>query len=180
MKGIAESGDVHIVVNIHIEGLLIVDVGGDTHENGGGWQTSREPQAIVVAKSSDIITELLFTENGIDGCQDERSTGQEGTDFVEAMHGAGGALDDKAKGDGTSLQTITLQLDKMVAYLGCLVVADDDNLIGIIVHEDADETVYKTLVPHPDQWFGLGDTLGGQSRAFTRCYDGISHTTVYR
>ena len=91
------------------------------------------------------------------------------------MHRAGRTLHDEAKGNGAPVESFVLDACKVGADVWGEVVAYHDNLLSIVLHEDAEETVDEVFTVDFHQWFRGVDALLSKPRAFTSGNDGISH-----
>ena len=71
--------------------------------------------------------------------------------------------------------TLLPYLLKMSAHKRCHVITYNDNLLRIIVHENAKQTINQSLIPHPYKWLRLLNTFLSKARAFASRYYRISH-----
>lgn len=83
------------------------------------------------------------------------------------MHGTGCAAHLELQGHGLATQPILLELQQVAAHDSGLVVADNNNLLGVVLHKHPDKAVYEVLAMHFDHWLGCVDALSGQTRSFT-------------
>ena len=72
---------------------------------------------------------------------------------------AGRTLHQKAQRDGTAFKSILMNVHQVGTYQRGQVVAYHDNLLCIVRHEDAEETVYKVFAMNIYQWFRAFNAL---------------------
>ena len=116
---VAEGGDDAVGVGVDVQRLFVVDELGDGHISVAG---------VVGGEGPGIAAEVVGTEDGVDGGEDELGAGgEDGADLVEAVHRAGRGLHHQLYG-GVELAAHFLQI---VTHLCHLFVDDDGDALGL-------------------------------------------------
>ncbi len=136
---------------------------------------AHQPVSVAQAEGPDVVAELRFPENGIYRGQHKGPAMQIRTNLVEAVHAAGRALHHEAQGHRPAVQPVALHGCQMLSDLCHTVVADDNNLLSVVVHKNADEPVNESLAPYPDQWFRQCNALMCKARALASRNNCIFH-----
>ena len=127
----------------------------------------------------DIRLEFLGAEDGVDGGHAEGASNEMTAQLEETVHRRGSRLHHQLQGDPGSEQFLALKLPQMVGHQRGQVVADDDNLLGIIVKKDTEKAVDERLTIHLYQGFGQSDSFCSQAAALACGNNGIFHDGIY-
>ena len=102
-------------------------------------------------------------KDGVNSGQHEEFVPKIPAQHVETVHGTGCRLNDETQGYGLTCQPFILNVHQMACHIGHVLVADDNNLRGMVCQEDAQQTVDETLTAHLHQWFRGFHTLRTQA-----------------
>lgn len=101
-----------------------------------------------VLESFDIACKLILAEDGVYCCQDEGTGTYQCREFIKAMHGTRRRLHDEVQGDFPAIEPILLDLYEMGTDIRHLFVADDADVLGVVLHEDAYQPVDQFLAAY--------------------------------
>jgi len=147
---VAESRDAHLVVNIDPQRFFIVDK--------GGYGPHAVMQGLVGSfKGIDVPLEVLLAEDRVHRGEAEFAAWHDVAQVPEAVHRAGGRLDDKIE------WYWQFKRFKILAHLGHVLIDDDADALGVASEHDVDQASDHGLALEFDEGLGLGDAFLSQS-----------------
>ena len=78
------------------------------------------------------------------------------------MHRTGSRHYNELQWNILTIQSIVLDCLQMAFHTSHLLITNDTNLRGVVLHENPYQSVYELFSPHPHQRFGFGDTFLSQ------------------
>ena len=168
---IIEPRDLHVLVRTHIQRFLVVNEIRHAHHS---IPTVRH----TLLKRGHILREFTLSEDRVHCGQHERRVPQEPAQREEAVHRTGCTLDNIFQRDWDPIQPFILYSSKMLTDIRREIIANDVNLIGMVLHENPHQPINQMLSFDLNQRLRDLNTFGSQPGSFPCRDDCILHFSL--